>query len=86
MFNFVDRDTDNFTRKDDRKAENVVFIEVLQKLKNNRLRDVRNDNAQFNNNQSRIFPFVELILKFYGWLVWHIRNATDIFVVTMVTI
>ena len=36
-------DLDNFTRKDDRKTENVVFLEVLQKLKNNRLCDVRND-------------------------------------------
>ena len=33
---------DNFTRKNDRKTENV-FLEVLQHLKNNRLCDVRND-------------------------------------------
>ena len=29
--------------KNDRKTENVVFLEVLQNLKNNRLCDVRND-------------------------------------------
>ena len=29
--------------KNDRKTENVVFVEVLQKVKNNRLCDVRND-------------------------------------------
>ena len=43
IFNFKDLDLDNFTRKNDRKTENVVFLEVLQKLKNNRLCDVRND-------------------------------------------
>ena len=32
-----------FTRKNDRKTENVVSLEVLQKLKNNRLCDVRDD-------------------------------------------
>ena len=51
IFNFKDRDLGDFTRKNDRKTENVVFLEVLQNLKNNRLCDVRNDNAQFNNNQ-----------------------------------
>ena len=29
--------------KNHRKTENVVFLEVLEKLKNNRLCDVRND-------------------------------------------
>ena len=48
-------------RKSDRKPENVVLLEVLKKVKNNRLCDVRIDNAQFNNDQSRIFPSVELI-------------------------
>ena len=44
MFKFKNRDFDNFTRKNDRKTENVVFFsEVLQKLKNNILCDVRND-------------------------------------------
>ena len=43
IFNFKDPDLDNFTRENDRKTENVVFLEVLHKLKNNRLCDVRND-------------------------------------------
>ena len=43
IFNFKDWDLDNFTRKNDRKTENIIFLEVLQKLKNNRLCDVRND-------------------------------------------
>ena len=43
IFNFKDWDLDNFTRKNDRKTENVVILEVLQKLKNNRVCDVRND-------------------------------------------
>ena len=43
IFNFEDQDLDNFGRKNDKKTENVVFLEVLHKLKNNRLRDVRND-------------------------------------------
>ena len=32
-----------FTRKNDRKTENVVFLEVLHELMKNRLYDVRND-------------------------------------------
>ena len=47
IFNFKDQDLDNFTRKNDRKTENVVFLEVLHKLKNNRLRDVRNDKCTY---------------------------------------
>ena len=43
IFNFKDWDLGVFTRKNDRKTENVVFLEVLQNLKNNRLCDVRND-------------------------------------------
>ena len=43
IFNFKNWDLDNFTRKNDRKTENVAFLEVLQKLKNNILCDVRND-------------------------------------------
>ena len=43
IFNFKDWDLDNFTRKNDRKPENIVFLEVLQNLKNNRLCDVRDD-------------------------------------------
>ena len=43
IFNFKDWDLGDFTRKNDRKTENVVFLEVLQNLKNNRLCDVRND-------------------------------------------
>ena len=43
IFNFKDRDLDNSTRENDRKTENVIFLEVLHKLKNNRLCDVRND-------------------------------------------
>ena len=47
IFNFKDRDLDNFTRKNDRKTENVVFLKVLHKLKNNRLCDVRNDKSTY---------------------------------------
>ena len=47
IFNFKDRDLDNFTRKNDRKAENVVFLENLHRLKNNRLCDVRNDKCTY---------------------------------------
>ena len=44
IFNFKDWDLDIFMRKKkDRKTENVVFLEVLQNMKNNRLCDVRND-------------------------------------------
>ena len=43
IFNFKDWDLGDFTIKNDRKTENVVFLEVLQNLKNNRLCDVRND-------------------------------------------
>ena len=43
IFNFKDRDLDNFTRKNDRRTKNVVLLEVLHKLRNNRLCDVRND-------------------------------------------
>ena len=43
IFNFKDHDLNSFTRKSDRKTNNVVFLAVLQKLKNNRLSDVRND-------------------------------------------
>ena len=43
IFNFKDWDLGNLTRKNDRKTENAVFLEVLQNLKNNRLCDVRND-------------------------------------------
>ena len=43
IFNFKDRNLGDFTSKNDRKTENVVFLEVLQNLKNNRLCDVRND-------------------------------------------
>ena len=43
IFGFKDWNLDTFTRKNDRKTENVVFLEVLQKLKNNRFCDVRND-------------------------------------------
>ena len=43
IFNFKYWDLDNFTRKNDRKTENVVFLEVLQNLKNNKLCDVRSD-------------------------------------------
>ena len=43
IFNFKDWDLNNFTRKNDRKPENIVFLEVLQNLKNNRLCDVRDD-------------------------------------------
>ena len=46
IINFKDWDLENFTRKNDRKTENVVFLEVLQKLKNNRLCDVRNDKCK----------------------------------------
>ena len=58
IFNFKDRDLDKFTRKNNRKTENVVS-EVLHKLKNNS--DVEMINAPFNNKQSRIFPSVDLI-------------------------
>ena len=47
IFDFKDRDLDNFTRKTDRKTENVVSLEVLHKLKNNRLCDVRNDKCTY---------------------------------------
>ena len=58
IFNFKDQSLDNFTRKN----ENVSFLEVLHKLKYNRLCDVREViNAQFNNKQSKIFPSVDLI-------------------------
>ena len=30
IFNFKDRDLDNFTRKNDRKTENVVFAKTLE--------------------------------------------------------
>ena len=43
IFNFKDRDLDNFTSKNDRKTENVVFLEDLHRLKYNRLCDIRND-------------------------------------------
>ena len=43
IFSFKDWDLGDFTKKNDRKTENVVFLEVLQNLKNNRLYDVRND-------------------------------------------
>ena len=43
IFSFEDGDLDDFTRKNDRKTESVVFLQVLHKLKNNRLCDVRND-------------------------------------------
>ena len=43
IFNFKDWDLGNLTRKNDRKTENIVFLEVLQNLKNSRLCDVRND-------------------------------------------
>ena len=43
IFKFKDSDLGDFTRKNDRKTENVVFLEVLQNLKNSRLCDVRND-------------------------------------------
>ena len=43
IFNFKDWDLGDFTRKNDRKTENVVLLEVMQNLKNNRLCDVRND-------------------------------------------
>ena len=62
IFNFKDQNLNNFTRKKDRKHENVVFLEVLHKLKYKRLSDVREViNAQFNNKQSQIFPSVDLI-------------------------
>ena len=48
-------------KKKDRKAEYVVFLEVLQKLKNNSCVTSDMINAQFNNDQSQIFPSVELI-------------------------
>ena len=44
IFNFKDLDLDSFTRKKRLKTENVVFLEVLQKLNNNRFCDVTNDN------------------------------------------
>ena len=47
ILNFKDRDLDNFTRKNDRKTENVVFLEDLQRLKYNRLCDVRNDKCTY---------------------------------------
>ena len=47
IFNFKDPDLDNFTRKNDRKTENVVFLEDLYRLKNNRLCDVRNDKCTY---------------------------------------
>ena len=53
IFDCKDQNLDNFTRKNDRKTENVVFLEVLHKLNNNRLCDV--------NKQSRIFLSVDLI-------------------------
>ena len=43
IFNFKDRHWDSFPRKNDRKNETVVFLEVLHELKNNGLCDVRND-------------------------------------------
>ena len=42
IFNFKDQDLDNFTRKKNERKRKVFFLEVLQKLKNNRLCDVRN--------------------------------------------
>ena len=47
IFNFKDQDLDNFTRQNDRKTEDVVFLEVFHKLKDNRLYDVRNDKCTY---------------------------------------
>ena len=46
IFNFKDRDLENFMRKNDRKTENV-FLEDLHRLKNNRLCDIRNDKCTY---------------------------------------
>ena len=43
MFNLKDRDLDNFTRKRTIEKPKILFLEVLRKLKNNRLFDVRTD-------------------------------------------
>ena len=43
IFNFKDYDLDNCTRKTTEKPKMLFFLEVLQKLKNNTLCDVRND-------------------------------------------
>ena len=40
VFNFKDLDLDSFPRKNDWKTENVVFLEVFQKLNNIRFCDV----------------------------------------------
>ena len=62
IFNFKNRDMDNFTRRNDRKTENVVFFRKFSK--NWRTIDcVMSEmiNAQFNISQSPIFPSVGLI-------------------------
>ena len=42
IINFKGRDLDNFTRKTAEEPK-MLFLEVLQKLKNNRLCDIRSD-------------------------------------------
>ena len=62
IFNFKGWDLENFTRKNDIKTENVVFFQKF--CKNWRTIDCVTSemiNAQFNSNQSRIFPSKELI-------------------------
>ena len=49
-------------RINDRKAEIVVFLEVLHKLKNTRLTSEM-INAHISNKQSRIFSSVDLIQR-----------------------
>ena len=49
IFNFKYRDLDNFTRKNDTKTENVVFLEVLHKLKTIDCVTSEMINAQFSN-------------------------------------
>ena len=62
IFNFKYWDLDNFTRKNDRKTESVVFLYKFCKSWR-KIVCVTSEmiNAQFNNNQSRILPSVELI-------------------------
>ena len=86
IFNFKDRDFDNFTRKRRQKKRKCCFLDVLHKLKNNVTSEIIN--ALINNKQSRIFPSVDLIRRKILWMnsLIHLKYDCDIFVVTMVTI
>ena len=61
IFTFKDWDLDNFTIKDDRKTENVVFWKFCTNWRTIDCVTSEMINAQFNNKQSRTFLSVVLI-------------------------